>query len=224
MKILSSFLCFLITAVASGAVLAQIDVGEPSPFAGSTQMAVVTTTDWNAVEGWLHRYDRTTPGDGWVPLGKPISIVVGKHGLPWGIGVIATDDQEIRDTSDPVKKEGDGTAAIGIFALGTAFGYAAEPLPGSKMPYLSLTASIECVDDPNSKYYNRVIDRSAVVPDWNSSEHMRSIGEYRWGIVVDHNRIITDVQSGPPTPVADVVERSAIHVCSIARDKPRGIH
>ena len=60
------------------------------------------------------------------------------------------------------------------------------------MPYLNLTPSIECVDDAGSKYYNRIVDRSVVAPDWNSSEHMRSAGEaYRWGIVVDHNGIVT---------------------------------
>ncbi|HEY3973422.1 MAG TPA: hypothetical protein VGM18_10480 [Candidatus Sulfotelmatobacter sp.] len=202
MNILSSLFCFFLAAIVSGAVLAEVDVGEPSFFAASTQMAVVTTADWNAVEGWLQRYDRAIPGAAWVPVGEPISVVVGKHGLGWGVGVVAIDYPKIRDMSDPVKKEGDGTAPAGVFALGTSFGYATEPLLGSKMPYLHLTASIECVDDPNSKYYNRVIDRSAVSPDWNSSEHMRSIGEYRWGIVIDHNGIVTDVKSHPPVPGA----------------------
>jgi D-alanyl-D-alanine dipeptidase len=56
------------------------------------------------------------------------------------------------------------------------------------MPYLSLTPSVECVDDARSKFYTRVLDRASVVPDWNSSEQMlRPDGEYRWGVVVDHN-------------------------------------
>ena len=68
------------------------------------------------------------------------------------------------------------------------------------MPYLNLTASIECVDDPGSKYYNRVVDRSAVTPDWNSSEHMRAIELYRWGIIVGLNGIVTEVKTNPPVP------------------------
>jgi hypothetical protein len=68
------------------------------------------------------------------------------------------------------------------------------------MPYLNLTSSIECIDDPGSKHYNRIVDRSVVAPDWNSSERMRNAGEsYRWGIVVDHNAIVAG-DTNPPQP------------------------
>jgi D-alanyl-D-alanine dipeptidase len=197
-----SFFFGLQLAVAASAVVpAQAGATEPDAFARSTQMIVVTTPDWNAVEGRLQRYERATPRETWRPVGEPISIVVGKSGLGWGIGVVATDDPKVRAASDPVKTEGDGRAPAGVFALGTAFGYAPQPLGGVKMPYLNLTPSIECVDDVGSKYYNRVVDRSAVTADWNSSEHMRSAGElYRWGIVVGHNGIVTEVNAHPPTP------------------------
>ena len=90
-------------------------------------------------------------------------------------------------------REGDGRSPAGVFALGTAFGYASHALPGLKMPYLSLSPSIECVDDIASRHYNRIVDRSVVAPDWNSSEHMRNTGKsYRWGIVIDHNGIVTE--------------------------------
>ena len=57
------------------------------------------------------------------------------------------------------------------------------------MPYLSLTPSVECVDDSSSKFYNRVVDRSSIAaPDWNSSEQMlRNDDLYRWGVLVEHN-------------------------------------
>ncbi len=160
-------------------------------FAHSTQMIVVTTSDWNAVEGRLRRYERTTVDEKWRAVGDPISTVVGRNGLAWGIGVVATDNVQVQGALDPVKREGDGRAPAGVFALGTAFGYASEPLHGLKMAYLNLTPSIECVDDPGSKHYNRIVDRSVVAADWNSSEHMRDAGEaYRWGVVVDHNGTI----------------------------------
>lgn len=180
---------------------AQAGTSKPDALARSTQMIVVTTSDWNAVEGRLQRYERATTHEKWRPVGEPISIVVGKNGLGWGIGVMATDDSNVRVTSDPVKREGDGKSPAGVFALGTAFGYASQPLPGLKMPYLNLTPSIECVDDPGSKHYNRLVDRSVVAPDWNSSEHMRNAGEsYRWGIVVDFNGIVTGSNANPPEP------------------------
>ena len=153
MKPMSFLLCLLLVASAA----------EPDPFARSTQLIVVTTSDWSAVEGRLVRYERATPREPWRPLGEPIPIVVGKNGLGWGIGVIAADDPKVRAGSDPVKKEGDGKAPAGVFALGTAFGYAPQPLRGLKMPYPTLTPSVECVDDVGSKYYNRVVDRSAGV-------------------------------------------------------------
>jgi D-alanyl-D-alanine dipeptidase len=56
------------------------------------------------------------------------------------------------------------------------------------MPYIPLTPSIECVDDPTSHFYNRIVDRASVSTDWNSSEKMASAGAaYRWGAVIDHN-------------------------------------
>lgn len=198
MKPMFFLIVLLVGAAASPPIPAQGVTVEPDTFVHSTQMIVVTTSDWNAVEGHLQRYDRGTPHGTWRPVGEPIPIVVGRSGMGWGIGVIATDDRNVRRASDPVKKEGDGRSPAGVFALGTAFGYASQPLQGLKMPYLNLTSSIECVDDVNSKYYNRVLDRNAVVPDWNSSEHMRSVGEaYRWGIVVDHNDGAAQINSKP---------------------------
>jgi L,D-peptidoglycan transpeptidase YkuD (ErfK/YbiS/YcfS/YnhG family) len=124
-----------------------------------------------------------------------------KNGLGWGIGVVVTDDPNVHVASDSVKKEGDGKAPVGVFALGNAFGYAPQPMQGVKMHYLNLTPSIECVDDIGSKYYNRVVDRSVVAPDWKSSEHMRSASElYRWGIVVGHNGIVTEANLIPTAP------------------------
>jgi L,D-peptidoglycan transpeptidase YkuD (ErfK/YbiS/YcfS/YnhG family) len=89
---------------------------------------------------------------------------------------------------DPVKHEGDGKSPAGTFRISTGFGYAAATPAAWKLSYIRLTSGIECVDDAASHYYNKVLDRATVTPDWNSSEHMASTGEYyRWGAVVDHN-------------------------------------
>ena len=200
MKPVSILLCLLSIVGWGVSAPAQAGTLKSEAFGRSTQVIVVTTSHWNAVEGQLRRYERATAHEEWRPVGDPISIVVGKNGLGWGIGVTPTDDAQVRSAADPVKREGDGRAPAGAFALGTAFGYASEPLRGLKMPYLNLTASIECVDDPGSKHYNRIVDRSVHAPDWNSSEHMRNAGEsYRWGIVVDHNGTVTG-DANPPVP------------------------
>jgi D-alanyl-D-alanine dipeptidase len=58
-----------------------------------------------------------------------------------------------------------------------------------KLPYVQAVATLECVDDPQSAHYNRIIDRAGVEnPDWKSSERMRrDDDQYRWLVVVDHN-------------------------------------
>jgi D-alanyl-D-alanine dipeptidase len=154
----------------------------------STQILVVTTEDWNAVAGWLQRYERANAHKGWKKVGLPFPVVVAKKGLGWGAGIAAESDFGVRGALDPVKQEGDMRAPAGLFRLSTAFGYAAEEPSGWKIPYISLAPSVECVDDVRSKYYNRVVDRATVPVDWNSSEHMLySDGQYRWGLVVEHN-------------------------------------
>jgi D-alanyl-D-alanine dipeptidase len=193
--------CLLSVAGRCASAPAQAVASGADAFAQSTQMIVVTTSSWDAVEGRLRRFERSNAHETWRPAGEPISIVVGKNGMGWGIGLIAADDANVRAADDPVKREGDGKSPAGVFALGTAFGYSAEPLAGLKMAYLALTPSIECVDDVGSKYYNRIVDRNAVAPDWNSSEHMRYTGEsYRWGIVVDHNGTVEGRNANPPVP------------------------
>jgi hypothetical protein len=168
-------------------------------FANSTQMIVVTTPGWDAVQGRLERLERADAHEAWHRIGEPIPVVVGGKGLGWGIGLIDTGGPKIREGSEPVKREGDGKSPAGAFALGTAFGDSGEALAGSKLPYLALTPSVECVDDPASKSYNRIVDRSKMTPDWNSSEHMRAIGQaYLWGIVIDHNATVPGNASPRP--------------------------
>jgi L,D-peptidoglycan transpeptidase YkuD (ErfK/YbiS/YcfS/YnhG family) len=200
MKPESILVCLLLIVGWCASGLTQPRILKADPLAHSTQTIVVATSSWDAVEGRLQRYERATIHEKWRPVGEPISIVVGKNGLGWGIGVVATDDSSVRAESDPVKREGDSKSPAGVFALGTAFGYASQPRTGLKMPYLNLTSSIECVDDSGSKHYNRIVDRSVVADGWNSSEHMRNVGGYRWGIVVDHNGIVTEDNINSPEP------------------------
>jgi L,D-peptidoglycan transpeptidase YkuD (ErfK/YbiS/YcfS/YnhG family) len=180
------------------ALPAQIDTATADVLAGSTQAIVVTTASWSAVQGRLQQYARADTHSMWHAVGRPVEIVVGTNGLGWGIGIARADSAEARTAGDPVKKEGDGKSPAGVFTLGTAFGYAAQPLPGLKMLYLTLAPSTECVDDPQSKSYNRIVDRNTVKPDWKSSEHMRAAGEsYVWGAVVNHNGTVPDGDAAP---------------------------
>jgi D-alanyl-D-alanine dipeptidase len=168
------------------ASLALAQGSRPAALRASTQILVVTTQDWNGVDGTLQMYERPHARRKWKAVGDAIPVVVGKNGLGWGAGVAPEDGR--RAAGEPIKKEGDGKSPAGIFRLSTAFGYTEKSPPLWKLPYLYLSPSVECVDDARSKYYNRVLDRATVAPDWSSSEQMlRPDGLYRWGLVVDHN-------------------------------------
>jgi zinc D-Ala-D-Ala dipeptidase len=140
------------------------------------KLIVVTTPDWNSVRGTLKRYRKSHAK--WKEIGSPVSIVVGKSGMGWTPDLPA-------DKTAPVKREGDGRSPAGIFPLTQTFGFA--PSLGGTANYLSLTLAVECVDDVNSSHYAQIVNNEKVERDWNSSEHMRSIDIYRWGVVVPYN-------------------------------------
>lgn len=176
-----------------------------SVFTDSRQLVVVTTAAGDAISGQLQRYARASASDSWRAVGEPVPIVVGRNGLAWGEGLLPGGSATTK------KREGDGKSPEGVFALGTAFGYAASALPGTKLPYLPLTSRIECVDDRASRHYNRIVARDAVTFDWSSSERMREAGEaYEWGVVVDHNHIAAPAAG--PAPVAGAGSCIFLHV------------
>jgi D-alanyl-D-alanine dipeptidase len=153
----------------------------PAPLARSRQLVVVTTRGWDDVPGVLRRFERK--GGAWTQVGKDVDVAVGRNGLGWGAGLSDTSAE-----AGPQKKEGDGKAPAGLFALGPAFGFEPARAAWLRLPYTPLTPSTECVDDTSSARYNLIVERDKVkAVDWNSSERMRSVEGYRWGLVVRHN-------------------------------------
>ncbi len=146
------------------------------------QVILVLSENWTASTASLQRIERDASG-AWQAAGSPYPVSLGKAGLAWGRGL-----QPAVSGGDPVKHEGDLRAPAGIFELGTAFGYGPAPA-GLKLPYLQSTAARECVDDPKSVYYNRLIDRPpAGDADWKSAEKMlRKDVLYKQGIVIHQN-------------------------------------
>jgi D-alanyl-D-alanine dipeptidase len=178
-----SLACALM-ACAQAASRAQTPKGRtPAPLLRSRQMILVTTNGWDAVPGVLRRFERKGKGGEWSQVGAEALVVVGRNGLGWGAGLA-----DAGAAAGPRKKEGDGKAPAGVFALGPAFGFAPERAAWLRLPYIPLTPSVECVDDTASRRYNLIVDRAAAGDaDWNSSERMRSVEGYRWGLVVRHN-------------------------------------
>jgi D-alanyl-D-alanine dipeptidase len=98
------------------------------------------------------------------------------------------------EAGEPVKREGDGRSPAGAFALDTAFGFDIRQLASwVRLPYIQLRASTECVDDSRSAHYNTIVNRDSVARvDWTSSERMREIEQYAFGVHVAYN--------APPRP------------------------
>ncbi|MBA2619809.1 MAG: hypothetical protein H0U87_01265, partial [Acidobacteria bacterium] len=147
----------------------------------SLQAIVVTTKDWNAVQGTVRLFERANKHSAWKPAGRSFAVVVGKKGLGWSV------DAPVMAEGEPHKIEGDGKAPAGIFSLTSAFGSSAKP-DFVKLPFTRLTETIECVDDTKSKQYNLIVDNKSVPVDWTSSEKMLAVGTaYDLGVFVAHN-------------------------------------
>jgi D-alanyl-D-alanine dipeptidase len=176
---LALLLLLVVTAHAQGT-----HAKTPAPLGRSRQLFLVTTRDWDAVGGTLRRFERRSARRGWSQVGGAVPVVVGRAGLAWGVGLV-----EVSSAAGPHKREGDGKAPAGVFRLGPAFGFApSAEAAWLRAAYRPLTPSTECVDDTASRHYNLIVDRKALkAADWNSSERMREVEGYRWGLVVAHN-------------------------------------
>jgi len=163
-----------------------------APLQDHRQMIVVTTDGWDATHGRLQAYARTAKG--WAPQGAAFDVAVGRNGSAWGVGLVPVKgDAGTATSGEPVKQEGDGRSPAGIFAIGPAFGYA--PKIDSALPYQPMRESSYCMDVPDSRYYNRIVDAEVVGADAveGSTEPMRldlhNKGDvrYREGFVIEHN-------------------------------------
>lgn len=176
----------------------------PSALFKSRQILLVTAKDWSALSGTARIFERRTLKSKWRPIGEAFSVVFGRGGL-------APADTEINDAIN-LKKEGDGRSPAGAFPLTFAFGTTERPPGGLK--YLKIDEYTECVDDPASAHYNRIVNRLQVGNfDWKSSEKMAEVlPEYELGVFVGYNYsptvksrgscIFLHIWRNPETPTA----------------------
>lgn len=152
----------------------------------ATQAIVVTSADWNATQAQMQRFERDA-GGAWHQMGNAQPVVLGRNGSAWGIGLHPA------QTDGPQKKEGDGRNPAGVFAIGDAFGYAANA--DTRLHYRPMQVGNWCMDVPASPLYNRIVDAREVgeAAVQGSSEPMRldlrKAGDMRYaqGFVIEHN-------------------------------------
>ena len=150
------------------------------------QLIVVTAKSWNDARASVQFLERAQAGETpWRKVGEQFPAVIGKHGFGWGIGLHGTGE-----VGAPTKKEGDQRSPAGVFGLYSVFG-TASPAQVSflRFPYKQVGPSTEAIDDPRSRYYNRIVSRPEVkYRDWSSSESMLAVGSrYRFGVMLEHN-------------------------------------
>lgn len=189
----------------------------------SRQMLRVIAPGWDSAAAVLQRFERPVVSGDWQACGPAIPVSLGRSGLAWGRGLH-------RAVGGAEKGEGDGRAPAGIFALTALFGYAAPDSTlarAARLPYLVATADLKAIDDPASAHYNRIVDQSAVKPDWASCEDMlRSDGRYALGAVVAHNAepvvpgagscIFLHVWEGPGAPTAGCTAMALADMTALA--------
>ncbi len=151
----------------------------------SLTLIVVVSDHWQDTTGTLYRFTRKDATDAWHQIPETIDVVLGKQGMA------AAEKASIFSGSPVLKKEGDWKSPAGIFTFGFTFGYA-DPMKAlfTRMPYLMSNELIECIDDPASKYYNKIVSTDIIAhKDWNSSEKMLlKDSRYEWGIEVEYNK------------------------------------
>lgn len=177
---------FLLLLLSVTHVHAQIKKPEPAaikpPFEKSLQAVVVTTKDWDTINGTAAIFERKNLKSDWKQIGESFPVVVGRNGLAWA--ELLNGDIDMTK----IKQEGDGNAPAGLFPLTASFGKSSKP-NAVELPYTKLDKFTECVDDTKSHFYNRIVNRMQVGNfDWKSSEKMLEVGEqYGLGVFVGYN-------------------------------------
>src|SRR5262245_39895875 len=81
-----------------------------------SQLIVAVAPDWNSMHGLMQLFERSNSGP-WNAVAAPVPVLFGKSGLAWGSGLAGQDEPGLH------KKERDGRAPAGVFAIGKVFGY-----------------------------------------------------------------------------------------------------
>jgi L,D-peptidoglycan transpeptidase YkuD (ErfK/YbiS/YcfS/YnhG family) len=154
------------------------------PWQNARQLILVVPPDWDASHAMLRTYTRTAAG--WQAVADATPVVIGRAGSAWGIGLHPPQ-------TGAQKREGDGRSPAGVFALGSAFGYAGAQR--TALPYIALDTDDWCIDVDGSPLYNRIVNAREVgaAAVAGSSEPMRrdlhAAGDqrYKLGFVIESN-------------------------------------
>lgn len=155
--------------------------------AESRQLAVVTVPSWDSDEGVLRKFQRDNVDGPWVEVDSSTEVTIGRAGTAWGRGLHPA------QASGPQKKEGDGRAPAGVFAIGEAFGYGERVATG--LTYSPMQPTQYCIDVADSPLYNQIVDTRVVgeaavegsTEPMRRDVHVNGDARYKLGFVIRHN-------------------------------------
>ncbi len=146
--------------------------------AQSEQLVVVTTQNWQAINGQLQLFQRDPRTLQWPLVSPKIPVVVGKNGMGWGI------DLQAYGYAGPIKAEKDLRTPAGVFKLGPVFGYPARPPLHLKMDYMSVNDTYFCNDHSGDEYNHLIYNKAAPIrSEWLDVEVLR------WGVIIQYNTV-----------------------------------
>lgn len=135
----------------------------------TTQLVVGRSHGWDDTHVTLQRWTRSASG--WEPVGAAWPGRLGRNGLAWGLGLHPQPPGAV------LKKEGDGRAPAGVFALGGVYGYgpASGVQRAAGLAYHQVGPSDLWVEDPDSPDYNRHIRLPGRGPatEWEKAQQMK---------------------------------------------------
>src|SRR5438067_9272891 len=79
-----------------------------------SQLIVAIAPDWNSMRGKMQLFERSSGGP-WTAVASPVPVLFGKNGLAWGSGIAGQNETGLH------KKERDGRAPAGIFAIAKSY-------------------------------------------------------------------------------------------------------
>ncbi len=129
--------------------------------ATTTQAVVVSSDKPECISGAASLYAKTD--NRWTLVAGPFPAVLGRKGVSLD------------------KHEGDGKTPVGVYALGTTFGYAVSSQ--TSMPYRQTTSDDVWVDDAGAPDYNTWVKRADTHAKSFEQMH-RDDGLYEIGVVV----------------------------------------
>jgi L,D-peptidoglycan transpeptidase YkuD (ErfK/YbiS/YcfS/YnhG family) len=182
----------------------------------STQLILVISEDFNATTGKLYTFEKKT--ETFERVFDPFRVNLGRSGLGWGEGML----ELTHEKNEPFKREGDGRAPSGIFALGDAFGYAKSI--SSKLSYTQATQDLICVDDVNDTHYNQLLHVSDKSSIKSYEDMLRNDNLYEIGLIVKHNEknipkkgscIFLHVQKDIDAPTSGCTSMSKDHLSQL---------